>query len=196
MGVACFVVFERFVKSGLRLGSLLDRRLLTAFGVFLVAYTCFGTALDFEHYRDRINYWLVRAGEMAALKAQYGPVDVLGQTLREMRDTARTNRKTAAAAHPVVKAVLEQFPGAEIVDLLARQGGETEAFSGERIQTTSTHGTGCTLASAVAASVAEGWTLADAVARAHEYVQAAIRSAPGYGAGHGPLDHAHVLRCR
>jgi len=40
-----------------------------------------------------------------------------GQTLREMRDTARTNRETAAAAHPVVKAVLEQFPGSQIVDI-------------------------------------------------------------------------------
>jgi hydroxymethylpyrimidine/phosphomethylpyrimidine kinase len=58
------------------------------------------------------------------------------------------------------------------------------------VATTSTHGTGCTLASAIATGVAEGLRLEDAVARAHAYVQAAIRTAPGFGSGHGPLNHA------
>jgi len=59
-----------------------------------------------------------------------------------------------------------------------------------RIDSANTHGTGCTLASATAAGVAQGLALKDAVGRARKYVRAAILSAPGYGGGHGPLDHA------
>ena len=59
-----------------------------------------------------------------------------------------------------------------------------------RIATRHTHGTGCTLASAIAAGLAQGMELRAAVGRAHAYVQAAIGSAPGFGGGHGPLNHA------
>ena len=54
-------------------------------------------------------------------------------------------------------------------------------------------GTGCTLASAVAAGLAQGLSLRDSVVRARAYVTAALRGAPGYGRGHGPLDHAVTL---
>jgi hydroxymethylpyrimidine/phosphomethylpyrimidine kinase len=75
-----------------------------------------------------------------------------------------------------------------VVDLLATDAG-TEAFSAARIPTRHTHGTGCTTASAVAAGLAQGLSLRDAVIRARLYVRAAIAAAPGLGAGHGPLDH-------
>jgi hydroxymethylpyrimidine/phosphomethylpyrimidine kinase len=76
-----------------------------------------------------------------------------------------------------------------VVDLLATSAG-IEAFSGPRIDTRHTHGTGCTTASAVAAGLAQGMSLRDAVIRARAYVRAAILAAPGFGRGHGPLDHA------
>ena len=63
-----------------------------------------------------------------------------------------------------------------------------------RIETRHTHGTGCTLASAIAAGLAQGQDLESAVDRARTYVQRAIAEAPGLGRGHGPLDHAHPLR--
>jgi len=65
-----------------------------------------------------------------------------------------------------------------------------EEFADPRIETRHTHGTGCTTASAVAAGLAQGLGLRDAVMRARTYVRAAIAAAPGYGAGHGPLNHA------
>jgi hydroxymethylpyrimidine/phosphomethylpyrimidine kinase len=80
------------------------------------------------------------------------------------------------------------LPGDRVVDLLASHSG-IERFEDERIETRHTHGTGCTLASAVAVGLAQGMPLRDAVARARRYVRAAIAAAPGYGAGHGPLDH-------
>ena len=79
--------------------------------------------------------------------------------------------------------------GAEVVDLLVTPD-ETVRFSGPRIDSVNTHGTGCTLASAIAAGIAQGLTLHGAVARARQYVRAAILSAPGFGGGHGPLNHA------
>jgi hydroxymethylpyrimidine/phosphomethylpyrimidine kinase len=78
--------------------------------------------------------------------------------------------------------------GAIVRDVL--WGGEDfTAFESERIETRHTHGTGCTLATAIACGLAEGRALPDAVGRAIAFVQNAIRTAPGLGAGHGPLNH-------
>lgn len=76
-----------------------------------------------------------------------------------------------------------------VTDLLATGAG-IEAFSAPRIPTRHTHGTGCTTASAVAAGLAQGMSLRDSVIRSRAYVRAAILGAPGFGQGHGPLDHA------
>ncbi len=83
--------------------------------------------------------------------------------------------------------------GSTVIDVLMTPEGET-TFEGERIDTRHTHGTGCTLASACAAGLAQGLPLTDAVARAWGYVAEAIRRAPSFGQGHGPLDHAWPLR--
>ncbi len=84
------------------------------------------------------------------------------------------------------------LPGDSLTDLLVTAEG-IEAFSGPRIDSRHTHGTGCTLASAIATGIAQGLTLRDAVARARAYVREAIRTAPGFGHGHGPLNHAHTV---
>ena len=96
------------------------------------------------------------------------------------------------------KAVLMKgghVPGETVTDLLITPAGET-SFSGARIDTRHTHGTGCTLASAIAAGLAQGQALEAAVASAWAYVGEAIRRAPGLGAGAGPLDHGWPLRGR
>jgi hydroxymethylpyrimidine/phosphomethylpyrimidine kinase len=68
-------------------------------------------------------------------------------------------------------------------------GGAFIAFEAPRQRTRQTHGTGCTLATAIACGLAQKLSLKDAVARAHAYVQEAIRTAPGLGQGSGPLNH-------
>ena len=77
--------------------------------------------------------------------------------------------------------------GETLTDILSTAEG-TETFESPRIETQNNHGTGCTLASAIACGLAQGLALRDAVVRARAYVQAAIRGAPGLGKGNGPLD--------
>lgn len=80
-----------------------------------------------------------------------------------------------------------------LYDLLLTEEGET-VFEGKRVHTPHTHGTGCTLSSAIAAGLAQGMSTRDAVARARRYVETAILTAPGLGHGHGPLNHLHTVR--
>ena len=101
---------------------------------------------------------------------------------------ATAKRLTAQGA----KAVLAKgghLEGSTITDYLIT-GDTVHPFTHERIETRHTHGTGCTLASAVATGLAQGMALDEAAERAIHYVEAAIRHAPGLGQGHGPLCHA------
>ena len=85
--------------------------------------------------------------------------------------------------------------GHEEGDALADALIETDnmtSWQGQRINTHSTHGTGCTLASAIALFLGEGTSLADAVARAREFVRIAIQEAPGFGRGAGPIGQGAV----
>ncbi|MEP3112574.1 bifunctional hydroxymethylpyrimidine kinase/phosphomethylpyrimidine kinase [Nisaea sp.] len=84
--------------------------------------------------------------------------------------------------------------GDELLDILVSADAEPVVFSSERIDTVHTHGTGCSTASAIAAGLAQGLSVVEAVSRARDYVRKAILSAPGYGHGHGPLNHAHTVR--
>ena len=83
--------------------------------------------------------------------------------------------------------------GELLSDVLVTARG-TRIWEGPRIDTRHTHGTGCTLASAIAAGLAQGLDVEAAIDRARGYVQRAIATAPGFGRGHGPLDHAHPLQ--
>jgi hydroxymethylpyrimidine/phosphomethylpyrimidine kinase len=81
--------------------------------------------------------------------------------------------------------------GDALADALIEEDNMT-SWQGQRIDTTSTHGTGCTLASAIAFFLAGGSTLADAVARAREFVRVALLDAPGLGQGAGPMGQGRV----
>ncbi len=84
------------------------------------------------------------------------------------------------------------LPGDILTDILHTESG-LHRWDDARIDTPHTHGTGCTLASAVATGLAQGLPLPDAVVRARAYVRDAILAAPGLGAGHGPLGHGHTV---
>jgi hydroxymethylpyrimidine/phosphomethylpyrimidine kinase len=113
---------------------------------------------------------------------------LLGETIP---DVAAMHRAASMLLRRGVPAVLLKgghLPDDTVTDLLATAEA-TEAFAAPRIASRHTHGTGCTMASAVATGLAQGMSLRDAVVRARDYVRRAIASAPGFGAGHGPLNH-------
>lgn len=93
----------------------------------------------------------------------------------------------------------EQYDGAVLikgghlkesaVDLLVTPDGECKRFYAEHIDTKNTHGTGCTLSSALACNLALGYSLQDAVARAKDYITGALKHNLGLGRGYGPLNH-------
>jgi hydroxymethylpyrimidine/phosphomethylpyrimidine kinase len=82
--------------------------------------------------------------------------------------------------------------GDTIIDRLVGPNGEIARWSDTRIDTTSTHGTGCTLASAIACLLGQGVELVEAIAQARQFVRLALHGAPGLGGGHGPMGHQSV----
>lgn len=114
----------------------------------------------------------------------------------EVHDGASMDRAADALLDLGARAALVKgghVAGSVVRDRLVDRGGLRVWLEGERIETRSTHGTGCTLASAIAAGLAQGRPLEEAVRRAHRYVREAIARAPGFGAGHGPLDHGWTV---
>lgn len=116
-----------------------------------------------------------------------------GMTISTPRDLERAADALLALGPSAVLMKGGHLEGETVVDLLRTADGAEHRFESPRIASRSTHGTGCTLASGIAAGVAEGLTLQGAVARAREYVLKGIELAPGLGRGHGPLEFAHPL---
>lgn len=96
------------------------------------------------------------------------------------------------AAAPAVLIKGGHAEGPTILDRLLDREGEAGRWQEERIETTSTHGTGCTLASAIATGLGQGLPLTEAIDRARRFVRAALLAAPGLGQGHGPMGHQAV----
>ncbi len=113
---------------------------------------------------------------------------LVGRAIASVGDMTRaaTELRAAGAASVLVKG--GHLDGPTVTDVLADADGVV-LFDDSRIETKHTHGTGCTLASAIAAGLAQGMPLRDSIARARSYLRAAILAAPGFGHGHGPLGH-------
>ena len=114
--------------------------------------------------------------------------DILGREIRtapSMRDAAREIH-ALGAANVLVKG--GHLPGDQVTDILF-DGEQFHEFSSPRIDTKNTHGTGCTLASAIAAHLALGETVPEAVGKAREYLTGALEAAYDIGHGHGPVHH-------
>lgn len=137
--------------------------------------------------------------EKAVIKHLFPLATIVTPNLPETKKLTgmiRTDRKSIRAAADAIRhmgakaALIKGGHGtkATIDDTLVWEHGE-DIYGFPRIKTKHTHGTGCTLATAIACGLAKGYPLSVAVAKAREYVQAAIATAPGFGKGHGPLNH-------
>ena len=109
----------------------------------------------------------------------------------DVRTPAEMERAGRALVNRGARAALVKgghLTGNVVVDVLVTADG-AERFSHPRLESTSTHGTGCTLSAAITAGLAHGRPLRTAVTDALDFVHRAIAAAPGLGAGHGPLNH-------
>jgi len=143
--------------------------------------------------------WLLREDAVRALRTDLLPLALVvtpnlpeaetlaGVTIASRADLADAAWRIAALGPRYVLIKGGHAPG-DPVDLLF-DGHAFREYPGARIETTSTHGTGCTLSAAIAAYLAHGLSVEDAVGRAKEYVVAAMRAASPIGRGHGPLHH-------
>lgn len=116
-----------------------------------------------------------------------------GFPVRDEADMRRAAERLVALGARAVLLKGGHLEGDRVIDLLLHDG-RIERFEDARIASRHTHGTGCTLASAIAAGLAQGMSLVDAVRRARAYVRDAIATAPGFGRGHGPLNHAVTVK--
>ena len=143
---------------------------------------------------------LLDADAVAAMRAELLPraqivtpnvpeAEVLAEMpVRSLEDMREAGRRILELGPRVVLVKGGHLDGPEAIDVACTK---TEIFDirRPRIETRHTHGTGCTLSSAIAANLALGLADRDAIERARDYLDGAIRHAPGLGGGHGPLNH-------
>uniref|UniRef100_UPI003BA8A349 bifunctional hydroxymethylpyrimidine kinase/phosphomethylpyrimidine kinase n=1 Tax=Stappia sp. TaxID=1870903 RepID=UPI003BA8A349 len=120
---------------------------------------------------------------------------LLGEPAARDDEEARAQGERLARLGPAVLMKGGHAEGALCTDLLVLPGGGLSRFTAPRIDTPNTHGTGCSLSSAIAAGLAKGLEMEDAVRAAHDWLQGAIRASDRLkvGSGHGPVHHFHQL---
>ena len=151
---------------------------------------------------------LIAADAIAAMKARLFPLaTVITPNFPELEHLAGRSLPDRDAIAAAAMALADEYGCAvlakgghsaegedpdRLLDLLMRPGGEFAQFGDPRIETRHTHGTGCTLSSAIATLLGHGQPLDHSVRIARRFVRRAIEAAPGFGAGSGPLGHQAV----
>ena len=143
---------------------------------------------------------LIESDAVRALKAQLFPLAAVitpnrheGEVLSGMAIHTRSDMLAAAQKIALDCGCAVLLKGghsdADADDLLVAKDGTAHWYPGKRVANPNTHGTGCTLSSAIAANLAKGYPLAEAIGRAKQYLTAALNAQLDLGAGSGPLDH-------
>ncbi len=114
--------------------------------------------------------------------------DLVGFPVRDEAAMRRAGSRLLEMGPSAVLVKGGHLPGDDVTDMLF-DGSDATVFRSPRIRTRSTHGTGCALSAAIAANLAAGLGLPEAVARGREYLREAMRRAVPLGRGHGPLAH-------
>jgi hydroxymethylpyrimidine/phosphomethylpyrimidine kinase len=150
-----------------------------------------GDSLVSEDTAEAIRTLLLPRASLITPNAPEAAI-LAGGTLEDMDDQRAAADELLEMGARAVLIKGGHLEGSQIIDLLATRNG-VRLFTRPRIHTRHTHGTGCTLASAIAALMAQGQGLDRAVEMAGDYLYEAIRRAPGFGAGHGPVQHGWTV---
>src|SRR5262249_52200580 len=114
--------------------------------------------------------------------------ELTGLEIRDINDVRRAGDMLMTLGPKGVLITGGHLDNEEVPHLLPTSEGE-DIFTTKRVHSPHAHGTGCTLASAIATKLAQGLSLNSAVAQAVDYVSAAVHEAPGLGRGQGPIAH-------
>ncbi|NLY03985.1 MAG: bifunctional hydroxymethylpyrimidine kinase/phosphomethylpyrimidine kinase [Campylobacter sp.] len=120
---------------------------------------------------------------------RFEAIEILNSEISTIKDGEKACQKLLKFGPKAVFLKLGDING-ESVDIFC-DGKELEVFKSERLKTDSTHGSGCSLSSAIAANLANGLELKDACIKAKEYIFKAIKNAPVIGKGCNPIGHFH-----
>ena len=181
LGSADIIAAVADVLDGLRLPVVLDPVMVAKGGASLLA-------------DDAVEAMLRRLVPLASVVTPNTPeLAALAQTeVEDEADVVLAAQELLGLGAGAVLAKGAHLSGGEITDWLVTPSLQ-HRYASPRIETRHTHGTGCTLASALATGLAQGLSLVEATVRARQFVQEAIRAAPGLGGGHGPLGFNHAL---
>ena len=133
---------------------------------------------------------------MAALVTPNAPelAALTGIRIEDLDQLAAAGRLLADRCGTPVLAKGGHLEGSAVQDMLFEPGGRACTWEDKRIETRHSHGSGCTLASAIATELGRGAALRDAIDRARRFLRDAMRAAPGFGGGSGPMGHWAATR--
>jgi hydroxymethylpyrimidine/phosphomethylpyrimidine kinase len=194
-------VLDDVGADAIKIGMLANAEVIQAVAETLAAYPQIPVVLD-PVMIAKSGDGLLRADAQGALKSLLIPIAaVVTPNVPEAEaitglSIGPEEEPITAAAHALLRmgahAVLIKgghLPGELCRDYFFDETGEIDVFEGPRVDTRNTHGTGCTLASAIACHLARALPLRDAIAESKAYLQGAIENALPLGNGHGPLRH-------
>ncbi|WP_188497309.1 bifunctional hydroxymethylpyrimidine kinase/phosphomethylpyrimidine kinase [Pullulanibacillus pueri] len=193
-------VFQDIPVDSVKIGMLSNAEIIQIIARKLRVYQPHHVVLD-PVMVSKSGYDLLRPEAKAALIEHLLPLaTVLTPNLKEASVLVGHPVETLSDMKEAAKALAEKGPQAvlvkgghlqgEAIDILY-DGEKWRTFEGKRIATKNTHGTGCTLSSAIAAFLAKGHSLEEAIQRAKQYIQGAIAHALELGHGAGPTHHFH-----
>ena len=193
-------LFSDFEISAIKTGMLPNAEIIVAAAGFIRAHPVPHIVVD-PVLKSTSGFGLVDDRAVDALRNDLFPLaSLVTPNVVEAQRLSGANDKSQQQMELAAEAILRMGAGAVLVtggdsgssvatDLLM-DGRGTELFSEERIESKHTHGTGCTLASAIACLLARGRSLRESVPIAKRYVAQAIAAAPGLGKGNGPVNHS------
>ena len=198
-------VIEDIGADAIKIGMLATAAIVTAVHDAIVRLSLRPSVVDpvmIAKGGDR----LLDADAVIALRALLAHADVVTPNIPEAEVLADMTIRTTAELREAGRRILALGPrtvlvkgghaeGAESIDVACGAGGDFEV-RGPRLPGRSTHGTGCTLSSAIAAHLARGLSDEESIRGARAYLEGAIRHAPGIGQGHGPLNHMWEMTTR
>lgn len=198
-------IFEDISPDAVKIGMVSSTKLIKVIAERLRYYNAKNIVVD-PVMVSTSGSTLIETDVVAALMKELLPIAAVvtpnipeaeilsGMPIQNKDDMIKAAKQISTANGCAV--LLKGGHSASSADDLLYANGERYWFTGERIDNPNTHGTGCTLSSAIASNLAKGLALADSVRRAKDYISSALAAMLNLGNGSGPLNHAFDLTSR